>query len=315
MSCMVTDGDLLIANVESAKDDLLVSFRIMPDGSLQELGTTHCGACSIAHLLIDTTHRFILASSMASSMVLLLRYDYDGRIECLDTLTFTDPGSAEIGYSTNPRQGSARIHSAFIAPDGKHVHVCNLGSDKIYTLELDTEKGKLALLPDLTITLEGGEGPRHIVYSKDGRFAYVNAEMGNHIYAFAVEADMSLKFLQKVSTLDPTKENPPKGETSVSILNENGKFLFCGNRGQNNFVKFAVGEDGLLVPEGYYDCYGAMPRGLAFGYREEVIFCSNNTSGTVTVIDYDAVTGTPGACLQAVEDVPGAANTVWVVQP
>lgn len=311
MSCMVTDKDLLVACVESKEDDLLVSFRILPDGSLEELCATHVEGCSLAHLLIDRERRYIFASSMASSMILLIRYDGDGSLTVLDTVKFTDPGSCEIGYSTNPRQGGSRIHSAFVTPDGTHVHVCNLGSDKIYTLALDSQNHKLTLLPELTVTLDGGEGPRHIVYSRDGTVAYVNAEMGNRIYAFSIGADCSLKFLQRVSTLDPTKENPPKGETSVSILSRNGKFLFCGNRGQNNFVKFDVGEDGLLTPAGYYDCHGVMPRGLTFGYDEQTIICSNNTSGTLAVIDYAAQSGTPGECLQIIEGVPGAANTVW----
>lgn len=315
MSCMVIDQDLLVACVESKEDDFLVTFRIMPDGTLKELNAVHIGGCSIAHLLIEKEARYIFASSMASSMVVLIRYDYDGSLEILDTIKFTDPGSCEIGYSTNPRQSGARIHSAFVTPDGGHVHVCNLGSDKIYTLTLDRQAHKLTLCSDLTVTLEGGEGPRHIVYSKDGKFAYVNAEMGNRIYVFSLEANLTLKFVQRVSTLDPTKENPPKGETSVSIMSRDGKYLFCGNRGQNNIAKFEVGLDGLLTPAGHYDCYGVMPRGLAFGYNDDVIFCGNNTSGTLSVIDYKKLSGTPGECLQLIEGVPGAANTVWTVGP
>lgn len=313
MSCMVIDDDLLVACVENKENDLLVSFRIMPDGSLKELCETHIGGCSIAHLLIVKEHQYIFASSMASSVVILIRYNYDGNLEILDTIKFTDPGSYEIGYSTNPRQGGSRIHSAFVTPDGSHVHVCNLGSDKIYTLMLDRQANKLTLIPDLTVTLEGGEGPRHIVYSKDGKFAYVNAEMGNRIYVFSIEEDMTLKFVQRVSTLDPAKES--KGETSVSILSQDGRFLFCGNRGQNNFVRFTVGEHGLLEPTGYYNCYGIMPRGLAFGCNDDVIFCGNNTSGTLSVIDYEKLSGTPGKCLQLIEGIPGAANMVWTAGP
>ena len=249
---------------------------------------------------------------MNTGSVNMVSYERSGKLELADSYQFTDPGSYELGLegATN-RQPSSRLHSSFVMPDGKHLAVCNMGSDKVYILEIDYVNRKLHLLPDLTITTDAGEAPRKLAFSKDGRFAYMSSEQGNNMYVYSIGEDCSLTLLQMLSTLDPDRENRSGGYTSVSIMTEDGKYLYCGNRGQNNVVGFAVGDDGLLSVIGYFDCYGDSPRGLSFGYNEEVVFCSNNASSTITIVAYDKSTGKLGECLQTIENVGGSANVVW----
>ena len=311
MSCIQLDGDLLFACVESKQDDLLVSFRIRPDGTLQELGTVHSGGASIAHLDIDTKHRRLFTANFKGLSVSMVEYDEAGTMTVNDCYKFTDPGSYVTGYGPTERQDAAYPHAVKIMPDGDHLCVCNMGNDKIYIFEIDWENGKLILCPNLTVTIDGGEGARHLVFSPDGKFAYMNTEMGSTVYAFSVGEDASLTRLQKLSTLDPEKENPPKGWASVIIVSSDGKYAYVGNRGQSNIVGYKIGEDGLLTEIGHFDCYGDTPRGLNFGYRDEVIFCSCNVSGTISVIDIDKETGKLGGCRQLIGELTGSANVVF----
>lgn len=308
LSNIVTDGDIMITCSEGPDAESLVSFRILPDGTLQEICVLKTGANLLAHLSIDRNRKKFLVSSMGSAMIMLGSYDENGELAVLDRCIFTDEGSCKAGRSNNPRQMNSRLHSAFFMPDGMHVQACNLGSDKVYTLEIDDENNKLKLLDELTYTCEGGSGPRHIAYSADGKYAYVNTEMSSEVYVFRIAGDASMELIQKINTLDPNGES--ESQTSITLISSDGKYYFCGNRGQNNLVKFSICGDGTLKTDGFYDVYGKAPRGMTFGPDETCILFGNNASGTITVVDYDKETGTPGECLQIIEGVTGAANVV-----
>lgn len=311
MSVVLIDEDLLFACIESKKEDLVVTYRITADGALEPLDAVHTGGLSIADLTLDTENKYLFTCNFMSCSVSMIRYDENGKMTLTDCFQVTDPGSFACGYSTVERQDKAFTHCVRMMPDGKHLCLCDVGNDKIYVLKIDAEQGKMVLLEDHTVTIDPGEGARQVVFSKDGRFAYVNTEMGNTVYVLSVGEDSSLKILQKVETLKPGIENPPKGWTSTIVMSRNGRFLYVGNRGQNNIVGYSIGEDGLLTNIGFFDCYGDSPRGLAFGADDQVLFVSCNLSGTIAMIVYHEESGRLGECLQLVENVPGSASVAW----
>lgn len=313
MSVLARDGDLLFVGMETKTEgeDLIFSYRILENGTLVEVDSEHTVGLAICDLALDTENNFIFALNFESRSMAMLKYDNEGDLKRTFTYNFTDPGSYEIGYGPTDRQDAAYPHGVKIMPDGNHLSVCNMGADKIYIFEIDRENEKLVLCPEKTVTIDGGEGARHMEFSEDGRFAYMNTEMGNTVYVFAVEEDSSLTRLQKLSTLKPGVDNPAKGWCSVTIISADGRYLYVGNRGQNNIAAYAIGEDGLLTNIGYFDCFGVSPRGLSFGYNDEVIFASCNTSGTISVISRNTKTGELGECLQVIENISGSAHVVW----
>lgn len=313
MSVMARDGNLLFVGMETKTEgeDLLFSYKILENGALEEIDSEHTAGLAICDITLDTENNFVFALNFESRSMAMLKYNDEGYLERTFTYEFTDPGSYEIGYSPTDRQDAAYPHGVKIMPDGNHLSVCNMGADKIYIFEIDRENEKLVLCPDKTVAIDGGEGARHMEFSEDGRFAYMNTEMGSTMYVFAVEEESSLTRLQKLSTLKPGVNNPPKGWCSVTIISADGRYLYVGNRGQNNIAAYAIGEDGLLTNIGYFDCFGVSPRGLSFGYNDEVIFASCNTSGTISVISRDTKTGELGKCLQVIENIPGSAHVVW----
>lgn len=313
MSVLAQDGDLLFVGMETKTEgeDLLFSYKIQENGSLKEIDSEHTIGLAICDLALDTENNLAFALNFESRSMAMLKYDDEGHLTRTFTYEFTDPGSYEIGYGSTDRQDAAYPHGVKIMPDGNHLSVCNMGADKIYIFQIDRENEKLILCPEKTVTIDGGEGARHIEFSSDGRFAYMNTEMGNTVYVFAVEEDSSLTRLQKLDTLKPGVDNPAKGWCSVTIISADGRYLYVGNRGQNNIAAYAIGEDGLLTSIGYFDCFGVSPRGLSFGYNDEVIFASCNTSGTISVISRNAENGELGECIQIIGNIPGSAHVVW----
>ena len=66
-----------------------------------------------------------------------------------------------------------------MTPDQKYLCVVDNGVDHVNLYRLDHKTGKLNLVDILRCELESG--PRLIMFSRDGRFAYVICELKNYI--------------------------------------------------------------------------------------------------------------------------------------
>lgn len=74
------------------------------------------------------------------------------------------------------------------------------------------------------ILLAPGSGPRHAVFSADGRFAYLITELSGEVMAFTYDGD-SLRLMQTIQadTLDA------RGSADIH-LSQDGRFLYASNR-------------------------------------------------------------------------------------
>ncbi len=315
-SSVTIDGNLLFATLENHKEDLALSYRINNDGSLTELDSVHTGAFCVDELALDTKDRFLFLTDFDAGSVTMIAYDEAGKLEVTDSYAVPGEGNYITGLSTVKRQSRITAHCVRMMPDGNHICVCCLGTDCVYIFSIDTEDKKLIPLPELTVTLDYGEGARNMSFSPDGKYMYLNTEMGNTLYVLAVGDDCSLTRLQKLSTLDPERENPDHGGfASVTKVSADGRYVFTANRGQNNIAGFKVNSDGTLSPNGFFDTYGESPRNMTFGYEDSVLFVCNNASGDIAVLEYDKETGKPGRCIQKADMAPGASYASWCILP
>jgi 6-phosphogluconolactonase len=190
------------------------------------------------------------------------------------------------------RQESAHVHMVRFTPDHKYV-VCNdLGEDKVklYAYDKDAEANVLTLKDSLSV--KPGSGPRHIIFDKDGKYAYLIQEMHGDVTAFSY-SNGTLTKIQETSVVDKDF----KGESGGSDiqLSADGKFLYVSNRGTaNTITTFAVGKDGRLTKKDQVSTAGDAPRAftidpsgnwLLVGHQKTndiVIFKRNKTTGELT---------------------------------
>jgi 6-phosphogluconolactonase len=68
---------------------------------------------------------------------------------------------------------TARNARAIITDNtNQFVYVPHLGTDQVFQFVLDPKTGCLASNTPLLVQLKAGTGPRHIILSRDNRFAY-----------------------------------------------------------------------------------------------------------------------------------------------
>ena len=129
------------------------------------------------------------------------------------------------------------------------------------------------------MSLPAGSGPRHLVFSHDGRFAYCATELSNTVCVLEYQKG-KLKYLYSVSTL-------PKNCQDISNcggirLSKDNRKLYVSNRGHNSISVFAV--DGELISlQGHIPSGGESPRD--FCLTGKFLIVGNDLSNNVAVFD------------------------------
>ncbi len=148
------------------------------------------------------------------------------------------------------RQQKAFAHQTFYTPDGKLMGVCDLGCDRVNFYDYKKPGGLDK--PVVTLKADPGDGPRHAIFSNDGKFLFVVNELSSTVTSYAVakgtpnlvgasfqdargrlgEPSLPFKRIGKWSMLPEgcaLKETETKA--AAIKLTADGKILMASNRG------------------------------------------------------------------------------------
>ncbi len=160
--------------------------------------------------------------------------------------------SQHFCFNGNNQGTVSHLHCVRFTPDGKYLVADDLGNDCIYRFEVNSRANYLNKQPFLSHELtiykgEKGRGPRHIVFSKNGRNAYLINELGDVVTTFSYTAGR-LKEIQALVAYDGG------GHGSADIhISPNGKFLYTSHRLKDDGVSiFKINQTtGMLTKVGY----------------------------------------------------------------
>lgn len=185
------------------------------------------------------------------------------------------------GHSVDPvRQTQPHPHSVFPTPDEKYILCCDLGLDKIFVytpeLELVSEVG-----------MPAGAGPRHLCFSKCGKFVYCINEMGGSISSLSFE-DGTLTLLHTVSILPEGFEG--KGSGAAIKISFDGTRIYATERASRSIVTLAA-EGAKLTVLARCDCHGREPRDFTLVGHGTFGVCTNQYSNNIAIfmIDEDGI--------------------------
>jgi len=136
------------------------------------------------------------------------------------------------GKGANPdRQECAHAHMIAWEASTNQVAVCDLGIDQV--LFYKKAKQSLTPLPELTIAMPSGAGPRHLAYHPNGTTAFVLNELDATISVLTKQAEA----WQLQSTIPTLRTNASPAGSAIRI-HPNGRFLYYANRGDNSIALF-----------------------------------------------------------------------------
>jgi 6-phosphogluconolactonase len=193
------------------------------------------------------------------------------------------------------RQTTAHAHCVIPSPDGRFVHVADLGMDRILAYAVGAG-GSLTAAPERDLAVPPGLGPRHIVFSADGRRLFMVSELIATVMSLALDGSGALSIVQSLPI-------PPPGDTIVQpagiVLSPDNRHLLVSLRVCNEILGVAIDPaSGALRQTGRWPCGGATPRALSFTPSGRHVVVANQDADTLTVFAFDAERGTLGDIVQ-----------------
>jgi 6-phosphogluconolactonase len=238
-----------------------------------------------AFITLDGTGRYVLVANYDGGSVAVFRLLADGRIG-ESTGFVRHKGSGP----NHERQEGPHAHAVVMSPDNRFAVVADLGLDELLVYPFDASHGTLG--EARVIKTEAGAGPRHLIFSANGKLVYVINELSSTVTAYSYEArDGAMNPVQTISTLaSGFKGANTAGEVA---LHPSGKFLYASNRGdENSIAVFAVDPaKGTLTFVERVPTAGKTPRHFGIDPSGEWLLVANQDSNTIVTFRIDGKSG------------------------
>ncbi len=203
------------------------------------------------------------------------------------------------------RQQKAFAHQTFYVPATKGsdpagclMGVCDLGCDRVNFYDYKKPGGLEK--PVITLKADPADGPRHAIFSNDGKFLFVVNELSSTVTSYKVEAPTPPLTNSSTHQLPPfTRIGKwsmlPEGctlketETKAAAikLTADGKILMASNRGHDSIAFFAVNEDGTLTMKNVAKLTGKFPRDFELMPGEKFMVVGHKMSNEIQVYAFD----------------------------
>lgn len=273
------DGTKLYA--AATKDNVggIAAYRVGEDGSLEFFHFEPTGDGGAAHVAVHPSGRFLLTAQYGGGSTSLLPLDGEGK-----------PGTATVSEHeggskvVEGRQDSPHPHYCGFSPDGKFALVPDLGLDSVVIYAIDPDKPAITK-HGFAESVAGG-GPRHLKFSKDGKFIYLLNELSLSTTVFAWDAASgTAKALSTTPALsEETKAAESFNSAAEIVLHPSGTFVYSSNRGHDTVTVYATKEGGAALEViQVQPVRGAFPRNINLDPSGEWLLAAGADSHTVAV--------------------------------
>ena len=176
-----------------------------------------------------------------------------------------------------------------MTPDQKYLCVVDNGVDHVNLYRLDHKTGKLNLVDILRCELESG--PRLIMFSRDGRFAYVICELKNYIDVYSYDGSGKLPVFEKLQRVDTRMDLKETACAAAGMkISRDGNYLYCSSAGDNSVSIFKINPDsGCLDRLCALPVSGSYPKDIEVFPDDRTLVVLNHESNEIRTfrVDYE----------------------------
>ncbi len=263
------------------------AFSIDPQtGKLTFLNEVASRGADPCHLSLDQSGRFVLVANYTGGNIAAFPVGADGKLG--EASTFIQHKGSGPNHQ---RQEGPHAHWIDFSPDGRFVLNTDLGLDEIRVYRFGAATGKLTPNDPPFAKVAPGAGPRHVAFSRNGKFVYVISEMGGTVTTFSYDARRgALHELQVVPTLP--KDFHGENTTAEIVVHPSGKFLYGSNRGHDSIVVYSMDpQKGTLTFVEHASTKGKEPRNFEIDPTGKFLLVANQDSDNIVVFKIDQTTG------------------------
>ena len=279
------DGKYVYAVEEGNKDSAVNAFSFDKERGILDFINSQ-PTCGESPCHINTDGRYIITANYGGGSLSVFPIAGDGSLLPVASLIKFE------GNGPHPkRQLSPHPHYSVFTPDKKFLLLTDLGTDKIYKFNVNnidisgTEQMLTFGTPKyFPVTLESG--PRHIVFSSNGNYAYLINEISGKVTVFEYK-DGILKEIQSIES----DTDGAQGSADIHI-GPDGKFLYASNRLINDGIAiFSINpKDGTLKKAGYRTT-GIHPRNFIITPNGKFLLVACRDSNCIQVYERNIDTG------------------------
>lgn len=256
----------------------VIAFAIDPaNGALKKINEAAVAVGGACHIACHPGGKWVIATNYGSGHIVVLPVKADGGVG--DPLPSLPPGK--------------RAHQSVFDATGNFFFVPFLGDELIAQYRFDAATGALTPNTPPSVATKKGAGPRHMVFSADGKAAYGINELDSTLTSYAYDA---AKGVLTAEVTVPTLPADFKGRNSTAhvLVSPDGKFVYGSNRGHNSIAIFKTGAGGVLTLVGHETAGGEIkvPRDFGMSPDGNLLIVANQDGGNVTVFKRDAAAGT-----------------------
>src|SRR5579859_2331817 len=262
-------GKFLYAVNEGGKASFVTSFALdAKSGKLTQLNQVPSLGEDPCYITFDQSGKYILVANYTSGTLAVFPILADGKIG-EKTALYQDSG--KLGPNKE-RQEGPHAHWIETSADNRYALAADLGLDQILIFQFDAAKGTLGPHIPPGATLKAGSGPRHAIFSPNGKFLFVVSELNSTATSFAFDSKKGdLKQVNSVSTLPA--EFTGRNDVAEVAIHPSGRFLYVSNRGLDNIAIFDIDlKKGTLTPMGGVPTGGKEPRHFTFDPSGNFLF-------------------------------------------
>ena len=195
---------------------------------------------------------YVITANYTGGDISVFSLDAEGRLQA---------EVQHIAFAGRTAECVAHIHCIIPTPDKKYILVTDLGNDRVYRFRYNkkaSKKAEVLTAQQVAYKVSDGQGPRHLTFSKDGRFAYLINELGGECVVLSYGKG-KLKEVQRLMA----DEGGGHGSADIHI-SPDGRFLYTSHRLKKDGIAiFAINpKNGTLTKIGY-QLTGVHPRNFA----------------------------------------------------
>lgn len=267
---------------ENGDKSTVSAFEFHPEsGNLKFLNQLSSEGADPCYIINDDKN--VIVSTYSGGTISVFGKNTDGSI-------FKTKQSVEHkGSSINTkRQEKSHLHMVQFSPDKKYLFANDLGTDYIYVYNYRPESQRVLDI-QYAIKVKPGSGPRHLTFSRDGKFVYLIQELDGRITVFDYN-NGNLRLVQEASVV----QKKFKGETSAADIHisPDGRFLYATNRGTaNDITCFEIRKNGKLKWKSNTNTLGKGPRNFTIDPSGNLLLVAHQYSNDVVIFKINKQTG------------------------
>lgn len=262
------------------------AYKIEKDGELTVIGNSTINGMRGCYLSTDYEDRFLFVAGYHDGKITVLKLKENGDFDGICDEIF-HKGWGNIAE----RNFRPHVNCVKMTRDNKYLCAADVGMDYVDVYMVDHSTGKLKLVD--IVHSEQESAPRHIKFTKDGRFMYVVHELKNYIDVYSYEDKGGAPEFEKVQTISTLNDYHSAGAAASALaLSYDCRYMLSSNAGDNSVIMYSINEeDGQLTKLFCLPISGDYPKDCALFPDNKHLVSLNHESDTLTFFTVDVEKG------------------------